>query len=211
MNERLLRLNATGIPLPVTGDALIIVDVQRDFLPGGSLAVPGGEEVIPVLNDYILVFEGRNLPLAATRDWHPADHCSFTAQGGKWPSHCVADTPGAAFAEELRLPAEAPVFSKASHRNRDAYSGFQGTELAHWCLGQNLNRLFIGGLATDYCVFNTVKDALARRLRVVLLVDAVRAVNLKPDDGRKAVEEMARLGAEPMRFDAWKPPLSPHQ
>ena len=110
-------------------DALLVVDVQNDFVPGGSLAVPRGDEIVPVLNLYIGAFNAAGLPVIATRDWHPADHCSFKGQGGSWPSHCVAGTPGAAFAPTLMLPESAMIVSKATERERDAYADFAGTGL----------------------------------------------------------------------------------
>ncbi|MEZ5581716.1 MAG: nicotinamidase [Candidatus Competibacteraceae bacterium] len=180
---------------PHTGDALIIVDVQNDFLPGGALAVPDGDAIIPLLNAYIDIFRERNLHIYATRDWHPAHHCSFKAQGGIWPVHCVADTPGAAFARQLQLPPSTVVISKAMSPDQDAYSGFQGTDLAQRLRAQGIKRLHIGGLATDYCVLNTVRDALAEQFAVVLLEDAIRAVDLNADDGVKAIAAMHEQGA----------------
>ena len=179
-------------------DALIIVDVQNDFLPGGSLAVDRGDEVVPVLNGYIERFGKLSLPIVATRDWHPADHCSFKAQGGIWPPHCVAASSGADFASGLTLPEHVEVVSKATEPEKDAYSGFEGTSLDTWLAERGVRRLFVGGLATDYCVLNTVRDGLAAGYRVMLLMDAIRAVNVNPDDGSKAIEEMARLGAVPI-------------
>lgn len=178
-----------------TGDVLIVVDVQNDFLPGGSLAVPQGDEVIPVLNRYIAAFHARKLPIFATRDWHPPDHCSFLQQGGAWPPHCVADTPGAAFSAALELPPETHIISKAVLRTKDAYSGFEGTRLAELLQEACVRRVFVGGLATDYCVLNTVKDALLHDYPAFLLEDAVRAVNVQAEDGRRARDEMLRLGA----------------
>ena len=179
-----------------TGDALIIVDVQNDFLPGGSLAVKHGEEVVPRLNRYIALFQAKGLPIFATRDWHPANHCSFQAQGGMWPPHCIADTPGAAFSAQLDLPPDARIISKATPPDKDAYSGFEGTELESLLRAAGVRRLFVGGLATEYCVLNTVKDARLRNYPTFLLDDAVRAVNVHPADQRLALEEMLRLGAE---------------
>src|SRR5450759_2178167 len=153
---------------PRTGDALLIVDVQNDFLPGGSLAVPHGDEVVTVLNRYLKLFETRTLPVYATRDWHPAQHCSFRAQGGPWPPHCVAKTSGAAFAAALQLPPSAVIISKAATVEQDAYSGFQGTSLDQQLRADNIRRLFIGGLATDYCVLNTVRDALRLGYQVLV-------------------------------------------
>lgn len=179
-------------------DALVIVDVQNDFLPGGNLAVPGGDEIIPILNRAVALFVRRSLPIYATRDWHPADHCSFSAQGGIWPPHCIAHSRGAEFAAALTLPSSAITVSKATTPEKDAYSGFDGTDLANRLRSQGVERLFIGGLATDYCVLNTVKDALTEGFKVALLIDAIRAVDLNAGDGHAAIREMIRLGAEPL-------------
>ena len=176
------------------GDALLIVDVQNDFLPGGSLAVPRGDEVVPVLNRYLHAFAA--LPVYATRDWHPERHCSFRAQGGIWPPHCVAGTRGAEFAAALQLPPSAVVVSKATTAEQDAYSGFEGTNLDQQLHAANIRRLFVGGLATDYCVLNTVRDALKLGYEVLLLADAIRAVDVQPGDGQRAEQEMTKLGAQ---------------
>ena len=182
------------------GDALILVDVQLDFLPGGSLAVSHGDEVVPALNRYIAVFRRLTLPVVATRDWHPPDHCSFQAQGGPWPPHCVAGSDGARFAPLLDLPCEARIVSKATTRDRDAYSGFEGTDLDEWLQRAGVSRVFVGGLATDYCVLNTVRDALRIGYATFLLADAVRAVDAQAGDGERAIAEMRRLGALAIEF-----------
>lgn len=192
-------------PLPGEGDALIVVDVQNDFLPGGPLAVTAGDRVIAVLNRYITLFQQRGLPLVFTRDWHPADHCSFHAQGGPWPPHCVAGTPGAAFPTGLQIPASATLVSKGASAGIDAYSGFQGTGLGAYLQRLGCRRVFVGGLATDYCVLATVRDARHQGLAVVLLGDAIRAVNVAPDDGPRAETEMRRLGARPITWDEVAP------
>ncbi len=179
------------------GDALIVVDVQNDFLPGGSLAVPDGDAVVPVLNRYAAAFAAKALPVYATRDWHPSNHCSFKDQGGPWPPHCVANSQGAAFAPGLKLPAPTTVISKATTAEKDAYSGFEGTDLDRRLRAQGVKRVFVGGLATDYCVLNTVRDARKLGYDVILLTDAIHAVNVKPSDGRNAEDEMRRLGARP--------------
>ncbi|MDE2310777.1 MAG: nicotinamidase [Betaproteobacteria bacterium] len=184
---------------PQQGDALLIVDVQNDFLPGGSLTVPRGDEVVPALNRYLRAFQ--NLPVYATRDWHPARHCSFKAQGGPWPPHCVAGTRGAEFAAALRLPPSAVIISKATTVEQDAYSGFQDTELDSLLHSTSIRRLFIGGLATDYCVLNTVRDALGLGYKVLLLADAMRAVDVQPGDGQRAEAEMLSLGAQRITVD----------
>ncbi len=183
------------------GDALVIVDVQRDFLPGGALAVPRGDEVVPVLNGYIRLFRDKGLPIIATRDWHPPNHCSFKEQGGPWPPHCVQGTPGAQFAPGLELPRDVIIISKATRPQEEAYSGFEGTDMDEKLKALGVKRLFVGGLATDYCVLSTVKDALKLGYRVYLLLDAIRAVDVNPGDGERAIEEMKSLGAIPITLE----------
>lgn len=177
------------------GDVLLVTDIQNDFLPGGSLAVAGGDEVVPVLNRYIGEFVAHALPVYATRDWHPPQHCSFHAQGGPWPVHCVAGTHGAEFATTLTLPPDTTVISKAILPEREAYSSFEGTDLDSRLRATGIRRLFIGGLATDYCVLNTVRDARRLGYEVLVLADAIRAVDVQPGDGQRAEAEMASLGA----------------
>ena len=177
------------------GDVLLVTDIQNDFLPGGSLAVAGGDEVVPILNRYIGEFVACGLPVYATRDWHPEGHCSFHAQGGPWPVHCVAGTHGAAFAATLSLPPGTTLISKATRPDRDAYSSFEGTDLDARLRAAGIRRIFIGGLATDYCVLNTVRDARRLGYEVFVLSDAIRAVEVQPGDGRRAEAEMANLGA----------------
>lgn len=183
------------------GTALLMVDVQQDFLPGGPLAVPRGEEVIPVLYRYLTLFLSANVLIFATRDWHPPDHCSFHAQGGPWPTHCVAQTLGAQFPLGLQLPPSAIVISKGTDPARDAYSGFQGTPLHDRLQAAGVTRLFIGGLATDYCVLETVQDARRLNYAVYLLLDAMRAVNVLPEDGLRAEAAMVKAGAIPLRWE----------
>jgi nicotinamidase/pyrazinamidase len=183
-------------------DALVVVDVQNDFLPGGSLAVLRGDEVIPVLNRYLAAFELEKRPIFATRDWHPLNHCSFQAQGGPWPVHCVMQTKGARFPASLRLPSSAVIISKATSPQKEAYSGFEGTDLGARLRAAGAERLFVGGLTTDYCVLNTIRDAIKSGFKVILLKDAIRAVNVAVEDGRKAEEEMLRLGAVPIELPA---------
>jgi len=183
------------------GDALILVDVQNDFLPGGALAVPRGDEVVPVLNRYLALFRRRGLPVHASRDWHPTRHCSFAAQGGPWPPHCLAGTSGAAFPAALALGDAACIVSKAEREEEDAYSAFQNTGLAQSLRAQGASRLFIGGLATDYCVLNTVLDALKENFNVLLLTDAIRAVDVRPGDGEAAIATMLAHGAVPVTLN----------
>lgn len=183
------------------GDALIIVNVQNDFLPEGALGVPHGDEVIAVLNHYIDLFLTKGLPIIAARDWHPVNHCSFTAQGGPWPPHCIANSSGAEFAPGLRLPAEFVIISMATAADKDACSGFGDTELEAVLRSHGVRRVFIGGLATDYCVLNTVKDALDNHYQVYVLNDAIRAVNVRPEDGRAAEQTMIAKGAIMITLD----------
>lgn len=180
---------------PRRGDALLIVDVQNDFLPGGRLPVPRGGEVVPILNDYLRIFLSRGLPVFASRDWHPAGHCSFRSQGGCWPEHCVAGSPGAAFAWGLKFFAPVYMVFKGTAVDEEAYSAFSGTDLASRLRQLGCRRLFVGGLATDYCVLHTVQDALHQGFEVALLGDAVRAVNVLPGDGKAAIDQMLAEGA----------------
>lgn len=192
---------------PITlrsGDALVVVDMQNDFVTG-SLAVPGGAAIVPALNRCIDAFVRRGLPVFATRDWHPLDHCSFRERGGIWPVHCVAHSEGARWVPGLALPADAIVVSKATAVDREAYSTFAGTGLDEALRARGIDRVFIGGLATDYCVVESVRDARKLGYAVVVLADAIAAVNLKPDDGAKAIEAMRHAGATMIERDAIAP------
>lgn len=180
---------------PVSGDALLIVDVQNDFLPGGALPVSSGDKVLAPLNDWIFRFARAGLPIFATRDWHPSDHCSFRAQGGAWPQHCIADTAGAAFPTRLKLPRCVQAVNKGQSRQADAYSGFSSTDLDRKLRQNAVRRLFVGGLATDYCVLATVLDGLQLNYRVLLLADAVQAVDVQAGDGERAIQAMCQAGA----------------
>jgi nicotinamidase/pyrazinamidase len=181
------------------GDALIVVDVQNDFCPGGALAVPGGDQVLPPLRRAIALFREAHLPVVFTRDWHPPDHCSFQDHGGPWPVHCVAGTPGARFHPDLQPVPEGEIISKGTSPHQEAYSGFQGTDLAPRLRAAGVRRVLVGGLATDYCVKATVEDAIEEGFAAVVLTDAVRAVDVKPGDGNRALEELERAGAREIR------------
>ena len=187
--------------IPKQGDALLIVDVQNDFLPRGSLAVPQGDDVVPILNQYAFEFRKRDLPIFASRDWHPANHCSFTEQGGPWPPHCIAETQGAQFASGLNLK-DAVVISKATEPESDAYSAFENTDLDQRLKQAGIQRLFVGGLATDYCVLNSVRDAIRLNYEVFLMEDAIRAVDVQARDGARAIEEMLKLGCQSITVDS---------
>jgi nicotinamidase/pyrazinamidase len=182
------------------GDALLVIDMQVDFLPGGALGVAGGFETIAPINHLIELFRAQGLPVFASRDWHPDNHCSFAAQGGPWPPHCVADTLGAEFAAELALPDDAVVISKADTPGVDAYSAFAGTELSNQLRAREVTRVTVCGLATDYCVLNTVSDALEEGFETLIVPEAMRAVDVKPGDGSRAMDRMVARGAVPVRL-----------
>ncbi len=179
-------------------DALIIVDVQRDFCPGGALPITEGDEVVSILNDYIRKFMKAGAQIYATRDWHPDNHISFKAHGGRWPPHCIQGSEGAEFHPDLELPDKVRIISKATDVSKEAYSGFDQTELEDDLRKKAIKRVFVGGLATDYCVKNTVIDAIKLGFETVLLLDATRGVNR--EDSEKAVEEMIASGAKMARL-----------
>jgi nicotinamidase/pyrazinamidase len=181
-------------------DALIVVDLQNDFCPGGALGVPGGDVIVPVVNRYLKRFETAGAPVFLSRDWHPPVTRHFQAYGGVWPPHCVQGTPGAEFHPDLAPPTEALIVSKGMDPDQDAYSAFQaedraGRPLRAVLAERGVRRLYVGGLATDYCVRATVLDALREGFEVVILNDAIGAVDREPGDGTRALEEMREAGA----------------
>ena len=185
--------------------ALLVVDVQNDFCSGGNLAVPDGDHVIPVLNRYLQAFQSAQLPIFVSRDWHPSVTKHFKAYGGVWPPHCVQGTKGAEFHSDLILPKETEVVSKGMDPNRDSYSAFQayagnGADLGDLLRKQGVKRLFVGGLATDYCVKQSVLDAIREGFEAVILEDAVKGVDMTPGDSEKALQEMAEAGAKKIHF-----------
>jgi nicotinamidase/pyrazinamidase len=186
--------------------ALLIVDVQNDFCPGGALAVTQGDKIVPVLNKYIKVFSKKKLPIFASRDWHPKQTRHFKRFGGQWPRHCVQNTKGAKFHPKLRLPKETIILSKGTNPVQDSYSAFQaidanGTEFVILLQIFGIKELFVGGLATDYCVKCSVLDALKFGFKVNLLLDAIKGVNIKPNDSEDALTEMVSRGAKRVTFD----------
>lgn len=181
------------------GDALVLVDVQNDFMQNGSLAVKDADAILPPLNAYVALAAEAGIPIFATRDFHPANHCSFRERRGPWPAHCVAGTPGAELSPKLRLPDSVILVEKGSDPDRDAYSGFDGTKLEERLHERGIRRLFIGGLATDFCVLETVRDAIRLGFEVVLLADAVKAIDV--GNGERAREEMEKLGARPATLE----------
>lgn len=174
-------------------DAVLLVDVQNDFCPGGALAVDEGDRVVPVLNAWVREAVRSGAFLAASRDWHPRNHISFQERGGPWPPHCVQGTEGAAFHPELELPEGVEILSKADDPDREAYSAFEGTGLAERLRERNVRRIFIGGLAQDVCVRATVLQALDLGLETHLLIDATRPVDAAR--GEAALREMEAGGA----------------
>lgn len=179
---------------PGERDAIVAVDVQNDFCPGGALAVPDGDAVVPVLNRWIERVAGAGGLVVASRDWHPADHCSFRTRGGPWPPHCVAGTEGAAFHPALRLPEGTLVVDKATAPDRDAYSAFDGTGLADRLRERGVERVYVGGLALDYCVKATALDARRAGFETLLIRPATRAVEVRAGDGERALAELRRAG-----------------
>jgi nicotinamidase/pyrazinamidase len=173
-------------------DALLIVDVQNDFCPDGALAVPGGHEVIPVINHLL---KHRWLTVA-TMDWHPAEHCSFEPYGGPWPPHCVQETVGAELHPELDANKIQLLITKGSHPDKDAYSGFHDTELANILREKGVKRVVVCGIATDYCVRATAHDALQEGFEVLVLEDAIRGVEVNPGDCQRTIEELLQAGAQ---------------
>jgi nicotinamidase/pyrazinamidase len=180
--------------------ALVVVDMQYDFLPGGSLPVAGGDDVIGTLNRYIELFEVTGRPIMATRDWHPPETTHFKDRGGVWPVHCVQGTHGAEFHADLRLPQSTIVISKGMGATEDAYSGFQGRDASGRSMAAVLrdlgvDGLYIGGVATDYCTVSTTLAALGEGFKVTVLLDTIRGINLKPGDIENAIADMVRNGA----------------
>jgi nicotinamidase/pyrazinamidase len=175
--------------------ALIVVDVQNDFCPGGKLAVARGDEVVAPLNRLIEEFLARGETVVKSRDWHPPKTRHFTSYGGTWPVHCVQKTRGAKFHPQLRDDARIIVVSKGLG-DEDNYSAFDGTDLAQLLREREVTHLLIGGLATDLCVKHTVLDAIREGFRVTAVTDAMRAVNLQPGDDTRAISEMRRAGAK---------------
>src|SRR2546425_7822269 len=174
----------------------MFVEFKMVFPRGATLPVKKGERAFPPLTSLVDAFTASNLPVCFTRDWHPPDHCSFRENGGPWPSHCVRKSTGAEFHPDLRVPENALVVSKATEPDKEAYSGFQGTELSSTLKRMGVTELFVGGLATDYCVKNTVGDALEEGFLVNVLTDCVRGVNLKRTDSATALKWMKVRGAK---------------
>ena len=187
--------------------ALLVVDVQNDFCPGGSLAVPDGDNVVPVLNEAIRQVIDAGAVVFASRDWHPPETAHFQAGGGRWPPHCVQGTHGARFHPGLALPESAIIITKGDNPLDDGYSAFDGSDPGGLTFDQALERartrkLVVGGLATDYCVRASVLDARKRDLDVVLLLDAIQGIDAAEGDIARALEDMRRAGARPATIES---------
>ncbi len=183
-----------------SGDALILVDVQIDFCPGGALPIARGADVVPVLNRWTGAAADAGVPVYASRDWHPSGHMSFVESGGEWPPHCLQDSVGARFHPDLQLPASAVIVTKGVRFDRDQYSAFDETGLAVELERRHVRRVWVGGLAQDVCVRATVLDALRHRFEAIVIADGTRPVS--PTGGEEALEEMRRAGARFETTDA---------
>jgi nicotinamidase/pyrazinamidase len=175
-------------------DALLIIDFQNDFCPGGALAVEGGDEIAEPIRR--LVESGRFGTIVATRDWHPADHASFQREGGPWPVHCVQGTPGAELHESMGDVHLDAVVDVGREREDEGYSGFENSQLAEILRERSVDRVAVCGLATDYCVRASTLDAVKEGFDATLVEDAVRPVDVEPGDGERAIEEMREAGAK---------------
>lgn len=186
--------------------ALFVVDVQNDFCPDGALQVKEGDRIVPALNRYIALFEAARLPVYFTRDWHPEKTVHFAEYGGRWPPHCVQGTKGAEFHPDLNIPEKAKIISKGDNPGQDSYSAFDGHDgegrgVAGILSVEGIGRIYIGGLATDYCVRQTALDGLRQGFQVTVLLDAVKGVDLMPGDSEKAMVEIMEKGASTVTID----------
>jgi nicotinamidase/pyrazinamidase len=184
----------------MTKAALLLVDVQEDFCPGGALAAPGGNRIIPALNRHLVDARERDMPVYASRDWHPEVTAHFKEYGGEWPPHCIQGSAGARFHGDLRLPADAVVISKGDDAAKPGYSAFDGhtsdgKTLLHDLRDRHVTTLYVGGIATDYCVKATALDATQAGLDVRILRDGITGIDVRPGDAERALEEMSRAGA----------------
>jgi nicotinamidase/pyrazinamidase len=189
-----------GSDRPVT--ALIVVDVQRDFCDGGVLPARSTANLIPDLNAVIALCSDASFPIAFTRDWHPPDHSSFLPEGGRWPVHCVRETNGAEFASALHVGACPTIIDKGVDRHDPGYSAFAATDLANLLNASGVTEVAICGIATEYCVLESVRGAVRLGFRTCLLEDLIRPIDARPGDGERAMREIRALGAE---VSPWRP------
>jgi nicotinamidase/pyrazinamidase len=180
--------------------ALLVVDIQKDFCAGGALAAPGGDGIIPALNRHLADARTREIAVYATRDWHPAKTSHFKEYGGAWPPHCVQGTPGAQFHPDLKLPPDAIIVNKGDDPQRHGYSAFDGhtsdgKPLLHDLRDRRITRVYVMGIATDYCVRESALDALRAGLEVRVLADAIAGIDVRPGDAQRALDEISAAGA----------------
>jgi len=175
-----------------TGDALLVVDVQNDFCPGGALPIPHGDRVVPVLNDWIAAASAQGLPVYASRDWHPIGHPSFKDEGGDWPPHCLQDSEGAAFHPDLALPPNAFIVTKGTRFDHDQLSAFHDTGLHERMQKDGVKRIWIGGLAQDVCVAESAREAVRRGYEVILVPDG--SLPVFPDRAAECLESLRAAG-----------------
>jgi nicotinamidase/pyrazinamidase len=199
--------------MPRTNAALLVVDVQNDFCPGGALAVPDGDRVVPVLNRCLAEASRHGVRVYASRDWHPEVSDHFAAYGGPWPPHCVQHTAGAAFHPDLELPSSTVVITKGDDPHAHGYSAFeghtdQGRSLLEDVQAHGIEELYIGGLATDYCVRESVLAARRAGLKIAVLRDAVAGIDVQPGDVDRAFDAMGAAGAHVTTSTLW--PFSLH-
>ena len=176
-----------------SGDALLIVDVQKDFCPGGALPVEAGDTIVPVINHWIDVAVSKGVPVYATRDWHPMEHLSFKEGGGLWPTHCIQDSDGAKFHQDLGLPSSTIIVTKGVRFDQDQNSAFDQTGLAVQFRKDGIRRVWVAGLAEDVCVLATVLDGRREGFDVVLLAHATRPIT--SEGSEKARQQMQDAGA----------------
>lgn len=179
------------------GDALLVVDVQNDFFPGGALAVTHGDEIIPIVNEWITAAKEKKIPIVASRDWHPSNHCSFQEQGGPWPAHCVQNTEGSEIHPSIQLPSNTIFINKADTPENETYSAFDGTtedgeSLHHFLQQKNIRRLWVSGLALDYCVLESALHARRLGYEVHLLPEGTRTIT--EETGKSALQKMQNQG-----------------
>ncbi len=184
--------------------ALVVVDLQVDFCPGGALGVADGDKIIPTINKYVELFSKHQLPIFASRDWHPSETTHFKAFGGPWPVHCVQNTPGAEFHPDFRLPESAIILSKGTDPSRDGYSVFDAQDsdqkfFLELLKERKIKELYVAGIATDYCVRTTVLDALKQGFKVNVLIDAIKGVS--PQDSERTLQEIVENKGKLIEFD----------
>jgi nicotinamidase/pyrazinamidase len=189
--------------------SLLVIDIQKDFCEGGILAARNTGSLLGPLNRAVLAASSARIPVVFTRDWHPIDHGSFVGQGGPWPPHCVQNSEGAEFAPGLTIPKNSLILNKGVAQGDDGYSMFVGTPLLEWLRRDNIESVAVCGIATEYCVLESVKDGLRNQFKVYLLEDLIRPIERDVGDSDKALAEMQLLGAIIMKSTDWVKNVAP--